>query len=64
MPRNDSPGPGHYEQNLNPVKDKSVSHVMSKDKRLKYAEDDKPGPGMYESPTKIGKGPKYTLDTK
>ena len=37
---------------------------MSKDKRLKYAEDDKPGPGMYESPTKMGKGPKYTLGTK
>lgn len=55
--KNDSPGPGHYEQNIQAVKDKSVSHGMAKDKRLKYFNDDQPGPGMYDSPTKLGKSP-------
>ena len=38
---------------------------MGKEKRLKYVNDsDKPGPGQYESPNKLGKGPKYTMGNK
>lgn len=37
---------------------------MSKDKRLKYFNSDDPGPGAYDSPSKLGKAPKYTMGNK
>ena len=43
--RDVSPAPGHYEANFSAVKDKQISHVIGKEKRLKYEESDKPGPG-------------------
>jgi hypothetical protein len=49
-----SPGPGHYEGNVNVVKDKIVSYDMGKSPSKKTFMEDKgrelsPGPGYYES---------------
>ena len=44
--RDVSPAPGHYDANFSAVKDKQISHIIGKDKRLKYFNDsEKPGPG-------------------
>ena len=59
-----SPAPGHYDANYSAVKDKQISHIIGKGKRLKYEESDKPGPGAYDSPTRLGKAPKYTMGNK
>ena len=63
--RDKTPAPGQYESNYAVVKDKTPSHVIGKDKRLKYFNDsDKPGPGQYDSPSKLGKAPTYTMGNK
>ena len=63
--RDKTPAPGQYESNYAVVKEKTPSHVIGKDKRLKYFNDsEKPGPGQYDSPSKLGKAPKYTMGNK
>ncbi len=55
---NDHPGPGNYEGNANSIKERVISHKMSKSCRGDILEKDmlsKPGPGEYESPVRIGK---------
>jgi len=48
--RNDSPGPGHYNEEFNVVKDKVVSHKMSPSKRgniVSQEASSSPAPGSY-----------------
>ena len=50
--RNDSPGPGHYNEDVNNVKDKNPAFKMSPTKRGDIVSNEavsKPGPGMYNA---------------
>lgn len=63
-----SPGPGEYEPSNTQTKDKAITYKMSSGKRTEIVSQtarEMPGPGMYDSPTKIGKGgPSFAMQGK
>ena len=66
---NGNPGPGNYEQDVGPTKDRSISYKMGNGaQRADYVGKDArdlPGPGGYDSPERFGKdGLKYSIRGK
>ena len=53
------PGPGTYDSNFGPTKDRSVTYKMGNGQQRAEAvspdQRDMPGPGNYDSPTHFGK---------
>jgi len=65
--RGDSPGPGAYNANESVLKDRVVSHKMGSTSRTEIVHKEtssKPGPGAYDSPSKLGKGVCYSIGEK
>jgi len=65
--RGDSPGPGAYNANESVVKERVVSHKMRSTNRTEIVHKEtssKPGPGAYDSPSKLGKGVSYSIGEK
>jgi hypothetical protein len=58
------PGPGEYSVGESLSKDRTISYKMSMSERKGIVgkdEGNKPGPGMYESPVKMGSNAKSVI---
>jgi hypothetical protein len=65
---NDVPGPGDYNADPNLIKDKLIGFkIDSGTKRPEIVSKETlsiPGPGVYDSPSKLGNGPSYRIGEK